>query len=93
MAVEEVEPQSFRQDLVDAGIVIQTEDLWKTYEMGTEQLHALAWCQHRDPQRRVRRHHGTFRLRKIHADEFDRLSRFTHEGKLLARRPPGQPAR
>ena len=41
MAVEEVGSQSFRQDLVDAAIVIQTEELWKTYEMGTEQLHAL----------------------------------------------------
>ncbi|MGH9495144.1 MAG: ATP-binding cassette domain-containing protein, partial [Candidatus Sulfotelmatobacter sp.] len=41
MAVEEVGSQSFRQDLVDSGIVIQTEDLWKTYEMGTEHLHAL----------------------------------------------------
>jgi len=41
MAVEEPGVQSFRQDLIDAGIVIQTEDLWKTYEMGTEQLHAL----------------------------------------------------
>ena len=38
---QELEAQSFRQDLVDTGIVIQTEDLWKTYEMGTEQLHAL----------------------------------------------------
>src|SRR5690242_4326356 len=38
---QELETQSFRQDLIDAGIVIQTEDLWKTYEMGTEQLHAL----------------------------------------------------
>jgi putative ABC transport system ATP-binding protein len=37
----ELESQSFRQDLIDAGIVIQTEDLWKTYEMGAEQLHAL----------------------------------------------------
>src|SRR5271154_3966101 len=34
-------PQSYRQDLVDTGIVIQTEELWKTYEMGAEQLHAL----------------------------------------------------
>jgi putative ABC transport system ATP-binding protein len=33
--------QSFRQDLVDAGVVIQTTDLWKTYEMGGEELHAL----------------------------------------------------
>ena len=41
MAVDAVEPQSFRQDLVDTGIVIETDDLWKTYEMGTEQLHAL----------------------------------------------------
>ena len=40
MAVEP-ETQNFRQDLVNAGIVIKTEDLWKTYEMGTEQLHAL----------------------------------------------------
>jgi putative ABC transport system ATP-binding protein len=41
MGVEEAVSQSYRQDLVDAGIVIQTEELWKTYEMGTEQLHAL----------------------------------------------------
>jgi len=41
MAVEEAGAQSVRQDLIAAGIVIQTEDLWKTYEMGTEQLHAL----------------------------------------------------
>ena len=41
MAVEEVDSQSFRQDLVDSGIVIQTDDLWKTYEMGAEHLHAL----------------------------------------------------
>jgi putative ABC transport system ATP-binding protein len=32
---------SFRQDLINAGIVIHTEDLWKTYEMGSEQVHAL----------------------------------------------------
>ena len=42
MAVEDVSaPQGYRQDLVDTGIVIQTQDLWKTYEMGAEQLHAL----------------------------------------------------
>src|SRR5271168_174922 len=42
MAVEEIAPsQNFRQDLVDTGIVIQTEELWKTYEMGAEHLHAL----------------------------------------------------
>jgi putative ABC transport system ATP-binding protein len=32
---------TFRQDLVDQGIAILTEGLWKTYEMGGEKLHAL----------------------------------------------------
>ncbi|HEV2288150.1 MAG TPA: ABC transporter ATP-binding protein [Candidatus Acidoferrales bacterium] len=42
MAVEEATSSlAFRQDLVDAGIVICTEDLWKTYTMGTEEVHAL----------------------------------------------------
>jgi len=37
----ELDSFSFRQDLVDAGIVIRTQDLWKTYEMGAEEVHAL----------------------------------------------------
>lgn len=42
MAVDEAAPaQVFRQDLIDSGVVIQTDELWKTYEMGAEQLHAL----------------------------------------------------
>ena len=42
MPEEEIEkPKGYREDLVAAGIVIQTEDLWKTYEMGAEKLHAL----------------------------------------------------
>jgi putative ABC transport system ATP-binding protein len=41
MPVEAISPDSFRQDLVDQGIAIRTEDLWKTYEMGSEKLHAL----------------------------------------------------
>src|SRR6202140_5149572 len=41
MPVEAVSPDSFRQDLVDQGIAIRTEALWKTYEMGAEKLHAL----------------------------------------------------
>lgn len=42
MAVEEITvSQTYREDLVSSGIVIQTEDLWKTYEMGAEHLHAL----------------------------------------------------
>ena len=32
---------SFRQDLVDSGIVICTENLTKTYVMGSEEVHAL----------------------------------------------------
>jgi putative ABC transport system ATP-binding protein len=40
MAVD-LAAQVFRPDLVDAGVVIETQDLWKTYEMGVEELHAL----------------------------------------------------
>jgi putative ABC transport system ATP-binding protein len=41
MAVEETTAESFRQDLVTSGVVICTDALWKTYEMGSEQVHAL----------------------------------------------------
>jgi putative ABC transport system ATP-binding protein len=41
MAVEEIAAQSYREDLVSSGVVIQTEDLWKSYEMGAEKLNAL----------------------------------------------------
>jgi putative ABC transport system ATP-binding protein len=42
MAVEQAAVlRGYREDLVTSGIVIQVEDLWKTYEMGVEQLHAL----------------------------------------------------
>lgn len=41
MPVETTTAESYRQDLVDAGIVIRTEGLTKTYEMGAEQVHAL----------------------------------------------------
>jgi putative ABC transport system ATP-binding protein len=36
-----VSPDAIRQDLVDRGVAILTEHLWKTYEMGEEKLHAL----------------------------------------------------
>jgi putative ABC transport system ATP-binding protein len=36
-----VSTEAFRQDLVDQGVAILTENLWKTYEMGGEKLHAL----------------------------------------------------
>jgi putative ABC transport system ATP-binding protein len=42
MAVEQAGVlQNYREDLIASGIAIQVEDLWKTYEMGVEQLHAL----------------------------------------------------
>jgi putative ABC transport system ATP-binding protein len=37
----ETAAESYRQDLVDQGRVIRTEELWKTYEMGAERVHAL----------------------------------------------------
>ena len=41
MPAEITESESYRQDLVDAGIVIRTEALAKVYQMGAEEVHAL----------------------------------------------------
>jgi putative ABC transport system ATP-binding protein len=42
MAVGDVTTaQNYREDLVASGVVIKTDDLWKSYEMGSEKLHAL----------------------------------------------------
>ena len=41
MAVETMETESYRQDLVSSGLVIKTSELAKVYEMGSEQVHAL----------------------------------------------------
>lgn len=41
MPVETTVTDSFREDLVSAGVVIKTEALTKVYEMGAEQVHAL----------------------------------------------------
>ena len=41
MPAEVTSMEAYRQDLVDTGIVIRTEELVKTYEMGAEQVHAL----------------------------------------------------
>jgi putative ABC transport system ATP-binding protein len=41
MPAELTTPESYRQDLVDAGIVIRTEVLTKMYQMGAEEVHAL----------------------------------------------------
>jgi putative ABC transport system ATP-binding protein len=41
MPVEATSSASYRQDLVDSGVVIRTEGIAKVYEMGAEQVHAL----------------------------------------------------
>jgi putative ABC transport system ATP-binding protein len=41
MAVEAASVDSYREDLVSAGLVIKTQELAKVYEMGSEQVHAL----------------------------------------------------
>ena len=41
MPAETTTAESYRQDLVDAGIVIRTETLAKVYQMGAEEVHAL----------------------------------------------------
>ena len=41
MPVNSSMQSSFRQDLLDQGLVIKTEDLGKTYLVGTEEVHAL----------------------------------------------------
>ena len=42
MPVETTATDSYREDLVDSGIVIKTEALTKVYEMGSEKVHALS---------------------------------------------------
>ena len=37
----ETATETYRQDLQDKGLAIKTENLWKTYQMGAEQVHAL----------------------------------------------------
>lgn len=41
MPLETTSMESYRNDLVSAGVVIKTEELAKVYEMGAEQVHAL----------------------------------------------------
>ena len=42
MPVETPSTDSYREDLVSSGVVIKTEALEKTYQMGTEMVHALS---------------------------------------------------
>ena len=41
MPVATMETESYREDLVSTGVVIRTAELTKTYQMGTEEVHAL----------------------------------------------------
>src|SRR6266852_5089611 len=41
MPADIASPEAYRQDLVNAGVVIRTEALAKVYQMGSEQVHAL----------------------------------------------------
>jgi ABC-type antimicrobial peptide transport system, ATPase component len=41
MPVATIETEPYRDDLVSTGVVIRTTDLTKTYQMGTEEVHAL----------------------------------------------------
>ena len=41
MPVEAAPSESHREDLIVRGLVVKTEGLWKTYEMGAEQVQAL----------------------------------------------------
>ncbi len=41
MPAEMTSSESYRQDLVDSGVVIRTEALAKVYQMGAEEVHAL----------------------------------------------------
>ena len=71
--------------------LIETRDLWKTYVMGDEEIHALRGVSISDRARRVRRDHGAVRLRQVDADEPDRLPRHADQGQLPAERQAGQP--
>jgi putative ABC transport system ATP-binding protein len=42
MPLETTTTDSYREDLVSSGVVIKTEALEKTYQMGTEMVHALS---------------------------------------------------
>jgi hypothetical protein len=71
-------------------ILIRTESLWKTYEMGSTQVHAL-----RDVSFKIHRNEyvaimGPVRFRKVYADEPDRLPRYADTGSVLAERETGQ---
>ena len=86
----EPRPRGLRLSLKTMAL-IETVDLWKTYVMGDEEIHALRGVSISDRARRVRRDHGAVGLGQVDADEPDRLPRYAEQGLVPAERQAGQP--
>ena len=56
-------PAERGEQLKRNGIVIRTYDLWKTYIMGDQEIHAVSGVDIESQARRVRGHHGPVRVR------------------------------
>ncbi len=69
--------------------MISTRDLWKTYDMGSEQqVHALRGVNIRTYEReRVCCDHGTVGFRQVNVDEPDWLPGHAQQGRILAEQP------
>jgi putative ABC transport system ATP-binding protein len=71
-------------------VVIRTYDLWKTYIMGDQEIHAVSGVDVEIRKGRVRGHHGPVGLGQIHADEPDRMPGHAHQGRVFHQRQPGR---
>ena len=63
--------------------ILRVEGLERDYVMGGETVHALRGVTLAQAQR-IRRDHGTFRLRQVHAHEHPRMSRHARRRRILA---------
>ena len=79
---EQEEVMSVAPVAVPEGALIRAEDLWRTYVMGEEEIHALRGVSFDDREGRVRRHHGPLGLGQVDAHEHHRLPRHPLEGHL-----------
>jgi hypothetical protein len=71
--------------------IICTEDLWKTYDMGSEQqVQALRGLNIRIQRGEYVAIMGPFGFRQVHADEPDWLPGHAQQRQLLAERATGQ---
>jgi hypothetical protein len=71
------------------GIVIRTYNLWKSYVMGDQEIHAVSGVDI-EIKRRVRRDHGSFRVGQVDFNEPDWLSRYADQRAILHQRESGQ---